>query len=110
MLSALKIIFGIILVTMLIVTAKAFMTENLFAIPAAVTSDPWFSATLFDAYSGFITFYCWVCYKESSFITRIIWFILIMLLGNIAMSSYMLFKIMRLPPNASMKDLLLRAG
>jgi hypothetical protein len=108
MLNVLKIIFGIILVTMLIVTAKAFMMEDLFKIPADVTRDPWFSATLFDAYCGFITFYCWVFYKETSSFSRIIWFFSIMLLGNIAMSTYLLLKIMRLPPDASMKDLLLR--
>jgi hypothetical protein len=53
-------------------------------------------ATLWDAYCGFITFFCWVCYKESSMAPRVLWFILIMALGNIAMSFYMLIQLFRL--------------
>ncbi len=106
--NTLKVLFAAVLVTMLIVTVKAAMLEDMFKIPVAVTSDPWFSATLFDTYFGFITFYCWVFYKESSLFSRIFWFLFIMLLGNIAMSIFMLIKLMRLPPEASVKDLLLR--
>jgi hypothetical protein len=107
MLNALKIVFGIILVTMLIVTTKASLAENILKIPQVVQADPWFQATLFDAYCGFITFYCWVFYKESAVWSRILWFVLIMLLGNIAMAAYILIKLFRLPANATASSLLL---
>jgi hypothetical protein len=59
-------------------------------------ANPWAVATLWDAYCGFITFFCWVCYKEGSTGPRVLWFILIMALGNIAMSAYMLIQLFRL--------------
>jgi hypothetical protein len=71
-------------------------------------SDPWFHATLADAYFGFITFYVWVFYKERTWVGRIVWFVLIMTLGNIAMSIYMLLQLWRLPRGAGFPELLLR--
>ena len=59
-------------------------------------TSPWAVATLFDAYFGFITFFVWVCFKERTSAARALWFILIMTLGNIAMSGYMLIQIFRL--------------
>ena len=56
----------------------------------------WTVATLMDAYCGFLTFYAWVYYKERHWLPRILWFAAIMVLGNIAMSTYMLRQLMRL--------------
>ena len=55
--------------------------------------DPWFIATLMDAYFGFLTFFLWVAYKETSWIARGSWFIAIMLLGNFAMCGYLLWQL-----------------
>ncbi len=55
--------------------------------------DPWTIATLFDAYFGFLTFYLWVFYKERRNVSRLVWFVLVMALGNIAMSFYVLLQI-----------------
>lgn len=104
----LKILFTVILLVMLAVTINAQSQCNLFAIPTVVTGHPWFTATLADAYCGFITFYCWVFYKETSIASRLIWFILIMLLGNIAMSIYVLKQLWSLPSGATMRDLVTR--
>jgi hypothetical protein len=59
----------------------------------------WTIATFIDAYCGFVTFYVWVFYKESRWLKRVVWFAAIMLLGNIAMSAYVLLQLMRLAPN-----------
>ena len=106
-LAILKLIFGAILIVMVAINVRAMSMESLFQIPAPVTGDPWFTATLFDAYCGFLTFYCWVWLKEKSAVLRVLWFVLIMLLGNIAMSVYMLIALFRLPKDASLKDLLI---
>jgi len=71
--------------------------------------SPWAVATLFDAYFGFLTFYAWVFYKETSWVARLIWFVLIMGLGNIAMSSYVLIQLFRLRAEQSASDILLRS-
>jgi uncharacterized protein DUF1475 len=106
MIGFLKILFSIVLVSMLWVTSWASVNCTLWKTPHAVATHPWFIATLFDAYWGFITFYCWVCYKDASWAKRASWLVAILLLGNIAMSSYVLNKLFRLPPGASVRDLL----
>ena len=103
----LKLLFSAILIGMLIVTVKAGMHENLFH-AGHILNEPWVIATLWDAYCGFITFFVWVCYKETKWWARILWFVLIMSLGNIAMAVYMLIQLFRLPAGATMKDLLLK--
>jgi predicted permease len=76
--------------------------------PETVVTHPWFIATLFDCYFGFLTFYAWVCFKEPAWLTRLFWLVAILLLGNIAMSSYLLIQLFRLPANARVEQLLLR--
>jgi hypothetical protein len=94
--------------TMVLTTLWASSKEPLWGIPKQVTKDPWFVATLLDAYFGFLTFYGWVYYKESKPEFRLFWFVAIMLGGNAAMSAYLITQLARLPENASFKDLLLR--
>lgn len=93
---------------MLGVTNWASQQCALWAIPGSVGGHPWFIATLFDTYWAFLTFYCWVAYKERSWIGRIGWLLGILLLGNIAMAVYMLILLFRVPSNARMEDILLR--
>jgi len=75
---------------------------------ASPAGNPWFIATLFDAYFGFLWFWLWVAYKETSWLARIVWLALILTLGNIAMASYMLIQLFRLSAGAKIEDLLLR--
>lgn len=110
MIVFLRICFAFVVLTMISVTGWASTQNAIWEIPDAVVKNPWFIATLFDAYFGFLTFYCWLFYKESSWALRVLWFILIMLLGNMAMASYMLIQLFKLPTNATMKQLLLKAG
>jgi hypothetical protein len=70
--------------------------------------NPLFIATLFDAYFGFLWFWLWVAYREPSWLARIIWLGLILILGNMAMGAYVLLSLAQLPDNARMEDLLLR--
>lgn len=95
--------------TMVTTTIWASSKEPIWKIPKKVTKDPWFIATLFDAYFGFLTFYGWVYHKETKAEMRLLWFALIMLGGNAAMSLYLLIQLASLPRNASFKDLLLRS-
>ena len=81
--------------------------DDLFSHPTT-GYNPWFIATLFDAYFGFLWFWLWVAYKETHWGLRILWLVLILLLGNMAMAAYMLITVARLPDNARMEDLLLR--
>src|SRR5208283_1443679 len=86
----LRLLFTVIFLSMVWVTSWASHLCPLFAVPRAVSTHPWFIATMFDAYWGFTTFFVWVCFKQLSWTARISWFLAIMALGNIAMSSYCL--------------------
>jgi predicted permease len=97
-----------VLVTMLCATSWAGCQCALWKTPQAVVSHPWFIATLFDCYFGFLTFYAWLFYKEPAWFARVGWLIAILLLGNIAMSSYLLITLFRLPADASIARVLLR--
>ena len=71
-------------------------------------TDLWFKATLMDAYFGFITFFVWVAYKELRLWRRMIWFALIMLLGNLAIPAYMLLELYKLQVGDTIETLLTR--
>lgn len=105
----LRVLFTAILGSMLWVTTWAGLQVSLFAIPHSVGAHPWFIATLFDAYWGFITFYVWLAYKEAAWLSRLLWFPTILLLGNIAMSLYCLIQLWRVPADAKLNDVLLRS-
>ena len=108
MILFLRVAFIIVFISMFAVTGWASTEVALWKTPRAVATHPWFIATLFDCYFGFLTFYVWVAYKETTALARIGWLLGILLLGNIAMATYMLAQLFRLPLSANMEDLLLR--
>ncbi len=108
MFCKLRILFIGVLVFMIGVTSWASMDSNVMDGFRRVLADPWGAATLADAYCGFLTFYAWVFYKERSTVSRLLWFVGIMIFGNIAMSSYMLLQLLRLKSGCKPEDLLLR--
>jgi len=108
MLNLLKVIFALILTAMLSMTIVASMDRGLFQAVGELWPNPWFKATLLDAYLGFLTFYLWVAYKERRMVAKMVWFILIMGLGNIAMSAYVLIQLHRMAPGEAFETLLTR--
>jgi len=92
MILFLRGLFLVILASMLWVTSWASLRCPLFAIPPGVVGHPWFIATLFDAYWGFVTFCAW--------------FVAIILLGNVAMSAYCLDELFRTPRTGRLADVL----
>jgi len=104
--SLLRLLFAVVLASMLGVTSWASLNCPLFAVPRDVFSHPWFIATLVDAYWGFITFFVWVCYKQTAWLARGLWLVAILLLGNIAMASYCLAELTRKDAKQGMRELL----
>ena len=104
----LRLAFLFVLITMLCATGWASSQCALWKAPQALVTHPWFIATLFDCYFGFLTFYAWLFYKEPGWLARIGWLIAILLLGNIAMSTYMLITLFKLPSNARIAQVLIR--
>jgi hypothetical protein len=110
MIWCLRLLFLTVLASMLAVTSWASLHQSLGDfMKSTVAGDPWFLATLADAYWGFLTFYVWVAYKERSWIARVLWLIAILLGGNIAMSIYCLIQLFRVDSDAKLEDVLLRS-
>lgn len=110
MIVTLRIFFLVVLASMLWVTSWASLSCALWKTPREVATHPWFIATLFDAYWGFLTFFCWVCWKETTVLARGAWLVAILLLGNIAMAVYMLNKLFRLREGEGARELIANRG
>lgn len=108
MTGTLKIVFTLILLTILSGTTWASLQMPFWETPQAIVTHPWFIATLIDTYLAFFTFWLWVAYKERSNPARLLWLLLIFGLGNIAMAGYALIQLWRLPAGAKVEDFLLR--
>jgi len=102
----LKTLFSVILLGMLAVTAWASFSQPVWQWQGLVRApdNAWTIATLCDAYAGFITFYVWVFWRER-WLPRVVWLLAILLLGNMAMSTYMLLALRQLKHDQPMSDL-----
>ncbi len=97
----LRILFSLVLVAMLAVTITASFDRGVFEAGTDLWPDPWFRATLADAYFGFLAVYLWIAWREPSLGARIVWFVLLMAFGNIAIAIYVLIQLFRLRPGES---------
>ena len=106
--TTLKILFSCVFLSLLIYTGWASTRQPVLQW-GGLTEGPdryWTIATLMDAYFGFLTFYVWVFFKEPRRLPRIAWFIAIMLLGNMAVSAYILLQLWRLRPDQAVSSIL----
>ena len=101
----LKLLFAFILVFMLVVTVRTSLQVSLWNAWGSFGGNPWAMATLYDAYFGFVTFFCWVAWRERSMGVRVLWFVLIMALGNMAMAGYVLLQLFGLKPEEGVAEL-----
>ncbi len=105
--TALALLFGTIFVWM---TAIVVRTSMIVSIPdawASFAANPWAVATLYDAYFGFVIFWVWVAHRERTYPMRILWLVLILGLGNIATSLYVLIQLVGLRAGEPAESLLL---
>jgi predicted permease len=107
-LYGLRSLFALILFAMLYVIITATIDQNIFESVGNMWPNWWFKATLADAYFGFLTFFVWVAYKEVYPWRRLVWFAAIMLLGNLAISAYMLLELYKLQVGDTFETLLTR--
>ncbi len=94
----LNVFFLAILGGMLWVTIWASLDRSVVQAAGEIWADPWGRATLFDAYFGFLVVWVWIAYREPSWLSRGIWLVLLLGLGNIAIAVYFLFALWRLGP------------
>ncbi|MCX6952332.1 MAG: DUF1475 family protein [Verrucomicrobia bacterium] len=96
MIIFLRALFVIVLASMLWVTSWASLHQALGAFARGpVIRDPWVIATLFDAYWAFVAVFVWIAWKEQSLAARLLWFLSLLALGNLAIATYMLTQLFR---------------
>ena len=110
MIITLRIFFGFVFASMLAISVYASSQRALWDLPSEIVMDPWFLATLLDAYWGFIVFWLWVAYRETRGLARFAWLMALLLLGNMAIATYMLIRLFQLRTDDPIERLLLRPG
>ncbi|XP_058764055.1 uncharacterized protein LOC131637485 isoform X2 [Vicia villosa] len=65
---------------------------------------PWMAATLIDFYINVTILSTWVIYKEANWIRSILWIILLISLGSIATSAYIVLQFLKLSSQESSQD------
>ncbi len=110
MLTLLRGILGLILISMIVLTVVAVQESSLMEAGSKLWDDAWFRLTLADAYFGFLILYLWVAYKERTLSSKIAWFLLFMTMGNMAVAAYILIQLSRVRHGNLAESLLLRDG
>ena len=93
-----KVVFGLVLISMIAVTTWASVEHSVIEGFRDLFSSRWGIATLFDTYFSFFLIYLWIAYRERSLGSRILWFVLVCSFGTIAISGYGLWQIKRGKP------------
>ncbi|MBB6112116.1 DUF1475 family protein [Mucilaginibacter lappiensis] len=105
MITTLKIIFSILFVWMSYVVISTSMESNLLKEWDFLGSIPWMRATLWDFYANVLVIYLWVCYKEKGVLLKIVWLVLLVMLGSIATIAFVLIQLFHLKENEGLKEL-----
>jgi hypothetical protein len=104
MITTLKIIFSILFVWICYNVISTSLSNNLFKEWDSLAT-PWMKATLWDFYTNVTVIYLWLCYKEKGIFAKIIWLILLVVLGSIASCAYILIQLFNLKPTEGLKEL-----
>ncbi|KAF5444519.1 hypothetical protein F2P56_033643 [Juglans regia] len=65
---------------------------------------PWMAATLVDFYINVVPLAVWVLYKESTWLSAILWIILLACFGSITTCAYILMQFLKLSSQESLQD------
>jgi len=92
---------------MVLLAWEASQHQDIISANRLLWPDPWYRVLLADAYCGFLWFWLWVAWREQSVLRGVIWFVLIMGLGNLATAGYLLLQLRHWQPVQGVAGLLL---
>jgi hypothetical protein len=105
---ALKALFTFLFLYMTWVVIDTSLRSNLFEQWDFLAGIPWMTATLKDFYTNVAVLYLWVLWKETTAWKRILWLILLVGLGSIATTLYVLIQLFRLKPDDGIRELIIK--
>lgn len=77
------------LVAMAAAILSAFVAGDFFAEGSEIWSLPWGKVSLIDIYVGLAIFAAWIGYRERSMQARLVWWIGLVVLGNLTAALYL---------------------
>jgi NhaP-type Na+/H+ or K+/H+ antiporter len=86
-----KVISALGVLAMTIALLNGFINGNFSADGSLILSNPWGIVSIVDLYVGFVLFAMWIYFREDKFIIKVIWIVLLMVLGFFIGSLYVLY-------------------
>lgn len=90
-----KIISFLGVIAMTIALINGFVRGDFGTEGSWIISNPWGIVSLVDLYVGFIVFAMWIFYRESSWKAKVIWMLLLMVLGFFIGALYVYIHLMK---------------
>jgi hypothetical protein len=84
---------------MVYTTISTSFASNFFKEWNFLASIPWMKATLIDFYVNTVVIFTWIAFRESKWSLRILYFILLVCLGSMASTLYVLIQLFKLDNN-----------
>jgi glucan phosphoethanolaminetransferase (alkaline phosphatase superfamily) len=104
----LKLLFFLLFITMTSMILWAIFTGNWDNAISYITQEPWILITIIDIYISFFVFYIWVFFRERNIFSKIIWLLLIISTGSLAITLYVLIQLFKLREGETLKDMISR--
>jgi hypothetical protein len=90
-----KVIALLGVVAMTVALINGFVLGDFGTEGSWIISNPWGIVSLVDLYVGFILFAMWIFYRESSWVSALIWTVLLMILGFFIGALYVFIKLVQ---------------
>src|SRR5262245_41087928 len=104
MITSLKVLFGSVLLFISYQVIQTSMQSNLFEQWDFLAGIPWMRATLWDFYANVLVLSAWICYKESAWWKRVMWILILAVLGSIGTCAYLLVQLFGLKKGENLTD------
>lgn len=105
---ALKVLFLALCIYMTWVVVHTSLRSSLIDEWNTLVGIPWMTATLKDFYTNVFVLFLWVCWKEPRHWKKGLWLILLVCLGSIATTLYVLIQLFRLKQGEGLRELIVR--
>lgn len=107
MINFLRILFSALFIWIVYTIVATSLESNLFEEWSYLASIPWMRATLVDFYINEIIIFLWVCYREKSIFSMILWAVLFFCLGSAATTFYVLIILFKANTKTSIEAIIL---
>ncbi len=94
--NVLIVLFLGLFVLMVYTTISTSLESNLFEEWDFLASIPWMNATLIDFYINTVVIFAWIAFREKNLIKNSIWLILLVCLGSMASTIYVVIQLLKL--------------